>query len=174
MPNRNTEWLYMQGKGKWVRVHQLNKYGKWSLDFYPNEQDLDKMKSLKEGLAIKNDLKKDDDGYFMTFSREPSKKAKNGKILNFGPPEVLDGKHKLAEGKYLPFQEGVLIGNGSDITLKLEVYTWTSEAYGKGRAARLASVRVDNLVPFTPDKDFNDDQKKLVAGLDEQPPQPLF
>lgn len=55
-----------------------------------------------------------------------------------GPPKVVD-----ADGN--PWDEEVLIGNGSDITVKLDV--WIGN---KAKKVRWEAVRVDNLVPYEP------------------------
>lgn len=58
-----------------------------------------------------------------------------------GAPKVVD-----AEGN--PWDEEVLIGNGSDITVKLDVWIGT-----KAKKVRWEGVRVDNLVPYEPQDD---------------------
>ena len=82
------------------------------------------------------------------------------------PPEIVN-----ADGSPL---EGVAIGNGSDATMKLEVYSHGTPGGGRAKAARWAALRIDNLIPFNRDTDYPDQDRKAVSeGLREQPA-PLF
>jgi hypothetical protein len=54
----------------------------------------------------------------------------------FGPPKVVDADNN-------PWDEDVYIGNGSDITVKINVWKGT-----KVTKVRWDGVRVDNLVPY--------------------------
>ena len=156
-----TKYLFLKGKASWVRAHQLDRFEKWSFQFHPDSQALEVIRDLQaEGL--KNILKKDDDGYFIVLSR-PKQKMIRGKVVGFAPPEVID-----REGKPLL----VPVGNGSDVTAKIEVYPFSVPGGSKGVAARWASLRVDNLVPFEKES-FTEQEEKLVRNLPEQP-EPLF
>src|SRR5688572_7094049 len=110
MPGR-TEYILLQGKGKWIRPQSPDKYGNWSMVLYPNPESYNKLLELKQR-GLKNEIKKDEDGYFTTL-RRPQQKVYAGKVKGFAPPEIVgpDG---------LPFH--ALIGNGSDVTAKIEVY----------------------------------------------------
>jgi len=136
---------------------------------YPDTKSLEAIRELQTQ-GVKNQLKKDDDGYHMTFSRpfEKEIKDKNGttRKIGFTPVQVLDNQN-------LPFDG--LIGNGSDVTVKLEVYTHGTPGGGKAKAARLYAIKVDNLVPYTSD-DMPAEEAHQVKGLADQPPQqaPLF
>lgn len=164
-----TEYHFLQGKAKWARLHTPDqKYACWSLVLYPNSESYAKLLELKtaaDGVdGILNVIKKDEDGYYATFKR-PLQKIIRGKATAFAPPEILQ-----ADGK-TPQRD--LVGNGSDVTIKLEVYPYPKPTGGKGRATRLMSVRVDNLVPFEGRNDYTEEQHKAVKGLAEQP-EPLF
>jgi hypothetical protein len=130
---------------------------------HPNNESLEKIRELQaEGL--KNIIKKDDDGYLVTFSR-PVQKTINGVVRGYTPPVVLN-----KDGT--PFVHGdVQIGNGSDGTVKLEVYQHKTPGGGKAKAARWEALRIDNLVPFKKERDFPADQQKSMAGLEDQPEQ---
>ena len=161
----STEYVFIQGKISWLKNTVPDEWGKWKVTIHPNAESLEKIRELQtEG--IKNVLKKDDDGYYTTFSR-PTQKMIKGKVIGFAPPEVLqaDGKTPLT---------GILVGNGSDGTVKLEVYSHGTPGGGKAKAARLLSIKVDNLIPFEMNRDFNPNQKEAVAGLKEVPPEQLF
>ena len=157
---RKTEHIFLQGKSKWTRVDHPDQYGAYSTVLYPNAASMKKIYELKER-GLLNVIKKDEDGEYITFKR-PTQKTINGKVRGFTPPECLD-----AQGNKLK----AFIGNGSDVTVKLEVYGYKSPLGGKeGVAARLDSIRVDNLVPYERES-FPEDEKKQVEGLDEQPQQ---
>lgn len=151
---------FFQGKVKWCRLQQVNDWGKWTIVLYPNPKGLERMREL-QAEGVKNVIKKDDDGYYTTFSR-PNTKLIKGKVVAFEPVKVVD-----AEGQ--PFNS--IIGNGSDCTLKVEVYSHPTPGGGKAKAARLQSVRIDTLVPFNPDVDFTPQGKDQIKGLSDQPEQ---
>jgi len=159
---------FLQGKCKWARLVAPDmKYSQWSIVLYPDTKSYEKLmelKTAKNGVdGILNVIKKDEDGYFVTFKR-PTQKLIKGKVQGFAPPEVFEADAKTP-------LISALVGNGSDVTVKVQVYQYNKPAGGKGRAARLESVRVDNLIPFEMKKDFNEEQTRLVKGLDEQPEQ---
>jgi len=155
------EVAYFQGKGKWARlVRPDDKYNKWNVQLYLNAESLEKLREL-QAEGVKNPIKKDDDGYFANFSR-PVNKLMAGKVVAFTPPKVVD-----KDG--IPYDKQ--IGNNSDLTVKCEVYQHKTPTGGKAKAIRLESVRIDNLIPFEQEKDFNDDEKAQVAGLKDQPEQ---
>ena len=162
-----TREIYITGKVAWVKANQLNKFGKWSVQIHPIPADVDRIRELQvEGL--KNVMKKDEDGYFVNFSREPTKMIL-GALRNFPPPIVLDGKKKKEDGTFEPLQEN--IGNGSDGIIKLEVYGHGTPNGGSSIAARWESIRVDNLVPYEPVRDFTTDEKEQIGALPNQPEQ---
>ncbi len=156
----NTQEVYLKGKCKWARTNTPDKYGKWGVVLYPDDASLETIRDLQTK-GIKNVLKKDEDGYFMAFRREQQKNMR-GKMVGFAAPIVLDKDGQL-------LAPDLMIGNGSDVTIKIEVYTYNVPAGGKGAATRLVSIRVDNLVPYEVNRDFAPDEQKAVEGLREQP-----
>lgn len=154
-----TEFVYLKGKAKWVRHTSVNPWGKWAMTLYPDEASYDVIMKLKEE-GLKNTMKKDEDGYNLSFSR-PQNKTMKGKVVAFTPPEIL-----TKEG--VPLRD-TLVGNGSDVTVKLAVYQHGTPGGGKAKAARWEALKVDNLVPFEMKRDFQEDQQKQVEGLMEQP-----
>jgi hypothetical protein len=154
------KYVYFQGKAKWARLVQPDpKFQKWLLSLYFTPKSLDEFRELK----LKTHLKKDDDGFFAKLSRPVSKLIK-GQNVAFLPPRVFD-----KDGVPL---EGILIGNGSDVTVKCELYQYTPPgAKVKENAIRMESIRVDNLVPYKPDRDLMKDDAKAAEGLSEQPEQ---
>ena len=135
-----TEYLDVSGKAKWARfVDPDTLYNKWQVVLYPDTKSLEVIRKLQtEG--VRNKLRKDDEGYNMNFGR-PTFIERGGVKKSLQPPPVTD-----KDGKPM---DGTLVGNGSDLTLGLEVYTHTVPGTRNGaKAARLKSVRVDNLVPY--------------------------
>ena len=156
-----SENIYIQGKVSWFRPKIPNKWNKWSVQIHPNDKGLEIIRDLQaEGL--KNMIKKDEDGYYTSFSRPVTKETSTGKILSFKPVEVFD-----KDGK--PFDDRV--GNGSDVTLKIEVYQHATPGGGKAKAARWVSARIDNLIPFEKERDLDEFEKDAAEGLDKQPEQ---
>lgn len=159
-----TEFVYLKGKGSWIRTQTVNPWGKWTCTLHPNPgEDLEKIREL-QAQGLKNLMKKDDDGYFITFSRPTERVDKLGRKTGLAPVEVMLPNGQKYDG---------LVGNGSDVTIKLEVYEHKTPGGGKAKAARLAAIRLDNLVPYEPNRDMLKDQKDLVRGLQEVP-QPSF
>lgn len=175
MPKSSTRDLYFQGKAKWAKlITPDTKFGSaWKITLYPTDESYQQIIELKEPRGntqgILNVIHKDEDGYNITFKRDTSK-VYNGKIKTFNPPIVYetDGKTELRHA---------MVGNGSDVTVKCQYYTYNKPGGSKearGSALRLESVRVDKLIPYEMKRDFDEDQLRQVRGLDEQPPQPGF
>lgn len=160
---KKANFQYVQGKASWVRVVKPDvAFNCWAVTIHPTPDSLEKIRDWQaEGL--KNQLKKDDDGYYCKFRCDVSKQRKDGSVWTFKQPETVD-----KDGKPM---DGSIIGNGSDVTLKLEVYEHGTPGGGRAIAARLVGVRVDNLVPFNPETDFTDAEQARVEGLKEQPEQ---
>ena len=160
---RGSDTVYIQGKVSWVKyVTPDPMYNKWSLQVHPNAEGIETIRELQTQ-GVKNQFKKDEDGYYINFSRPTERKIK-GKIIGMTPPVVLN-----SEGVPL---DGVAIGNGSDGTVKLEIYSHPTPSGTKAKAARWAGLKIDNLVPFNKDTDFPDPaMKEQAEGLDEQPQQ---
>lgn len=153
-----TKTIYLKGKLKWAHTARPDKYNNWSTVLYPDEESLKVVWDLKNGKpAILNTIGKDEDGEFIKLSR-PQNKTINGTVRPFAAPPVVD-----ANG--IPITQ-TLIGNGSDGTVKCAVYDYRK---GEGKAIRLEAIRVDNLIPFVPQTDFNPEEQKLVQGLDSEP-----
>ena len=178
---RNTEWVYFSGKGSWFNKLTTPdmEYGNWQIKLNFNDESYQKFMKLKEPLedgteGILNEIKQDEEGFFHVFKRPIKKEYKDRnnvtQTIFFEPPVVLDGtKGKDVEPQ--PWDKKVGIGNGSDITVKAEVYKYNKPfRKGKGRAIRLFSVLIENLIPYE-QKDFNPEQKKAAEGLNEQPRQ---
>lgn len=155
-----TEYVYLSGKASWARTNTPDEWGNWKITLHPDAKSLEIVRDLQAD-GMKNQLKKDDDGYYVTFKRPTSKEFK-GQIKPFNPPVVTK-----ADGE-TPFIDG-LIGNGSDVTITLEVYEHKTPGGGKAKAGRLAAVRVDALVPYMGSRDMETDQHRQMQQLASQP-----
>jgi hypothetical protein len=148
--------VFLKGKAKWARVSTPDPWGHFKITLYPDSESISKFKELK----VKNTMKRDEDGDYLVL-RRPVNKTIRGKVVGFAPPTVVDSAG-------MPLRD-VLIGNGSDVTVKLIYYSYMSPQKEPGFAIRLEAVRVDNLVPFTPKRDFEADEVKAMGTLNEQP-----
>jgi hypothetical protein len=169
-----TEYVFLTGKLKWVRVNSLNQWNKWSAVIYPNQEGVEKLREL-QAEGMKNIIKKDDDGWFCTFTRPNTMRRRDGTVIGLAPPLLLDGTKQLPDGAgFLPMNPDTGIGNGSDGVMKLEVYSHGTPGGGKAKAARLFSIRIDNLIPFEPKRDFTVNEEGQARNFDEQPKEQLF
>lgn len=162
---KGSERIYLSGKVSWVRYTTPDPvYNKWNVQLHPDEESLKKLQELKMDRGIKNEFKKDEDGYYMNFSRPAERKIK-GKIIAMTAPVVVDKDNQP--------MENIAIGNGSVGTLKIELYQHGTPNGGKAWAARWEALRIDDLVPYNMETDGTPEQKELAGGLAEQP-KPLF
>lgn len=155
MSNSNLEDFH--GKIKFIHAVNFNKYDKWSVTFYPDVKSLERIREI-QAEGVKNVMKKDDEGYYIQFSREPTKLIR-GKVVAFTAPKVVD---KAGQ----PF-DGSKIGWGSDATIRLEVYKHSTPNGGFSKAARWDSIRIDNLVEFSPEKQWTPEEQAAVKSLTE-------
>lgn len=160
---RTEEEVYVKGKVKWCKHlspdFQFDAAGKWSVVMYVDGAELEKVREY-QAQGIKNTLKKDDDGWFITLSRKCSYEVR-GKHVGRTPPEVfrMDGEHKI------PID--VRVGNGSDGIAKCIL--WSSPNF-PGKNLRWEALRIDNLVEY---EDLKKDYPELVK-LAEQKPEALW
>lgn len=121
---------------KWAKVRKPDeKYNNFQVPLYMDEKSWNKFK--ESGCQLK--INQDNDGKYVTFKRRVNEfnYAKKENVEN-GPPEI-----KILKGSdYVPFPEG-LIGNGSLVTVRVDVYDTRN---GKGH--RLVSVGIDKLVEY--------------------------
>lgn len=158
--NEKTEAVYISGKARYARtINPDPVYEKWSIAIYPPQSEMPKVHDLLNK-GIRNKLKKDDDGYFITFSRPLKIKLRNGQVKPMEGPKVIDKDGKIITD---------FIGDGSDVTVKLETYGGPGPG-GKGSyyAARLQGIKVNSLVPHTKEQ-LDDEGYEQVSGLQEQP-----
>jgi hypothetical protein len=155
------EILYVSGKAKHCRAVVPDRFQDeefWKVVLYPDEKSLDTLRRL-QARGIKNTMRLDDDGFHMQFKRPLEKPKKNGGKIKFEAPKVFDKDGKPMDGK--------LVGNGSDVTLKLDIYG-NPQGPRKYLAARWESMRVDNLVEYNPDSDYTPEEAQAADGLMDQ------
>lgn len=157
------EYEYLSGKVKWAKLFMPSQFGKYSLDLNLDNESLGKVLEFKKR-GIKNVIKNVDGEYWITLSSPAQIDTKMGPKI-FPPPAVVN-----PDGS--PWDIKVGVGNGSDITCKV----WLRKYEVKGKPAvaiRLYGVKVDNLVPFNPKADFEDDRKRIqTEGLSEKTRKP--
>lgn len=168
--NRKVDFYYFKGKASWAKVHTPDTAfePQWNIRVHLDPDSLSLFKKLKEKdgevEGIMNDIKMDDDGEYVVFRRYVTRKWK-GIETQLTPPIVVDKNNR-------PTTEN--IGNGSDVTVKVQCYTFAARFNRKlGRAIRLESVRVDHLVPFER-SDLTENEEKQVAGMDAIPITPIY
>lgn len=161
---KNTDYIYIRGKLSWCRTNTVNPWGKYTCTVHPISEDMPLVYKMQEE-GVKNSIKKDDDGYFITYSRPSEKTDRLGRKFGLAPVQVMD-----KDGK--EFHEN--IGNGSDGTVKLEVYRHKTPGGGEAKAARLMAIRVDNHVPYEANRDMQKDQEMATRGLQFAVPHPTF
>lgn len=130
-----TQIVYLTGICNWAKLLEPDKkYKYWGLDLYPDAQSLDKLKKSGAQLELRTD--KEGKGPFVKLRRVQQKLIKSELVKN-DPPNLLDHDNK-------PLPQETLIGNGSKVTCKIEVFDTV-----KGKGCNLVTVRVDELVEYS-------------------------
>jgi len=162
-----TDYVYLSGKAKWINTTVPDKFGNWGLVLYLDAKAKETWLDLKKR-GILNEISQDDDGEFVRLRRPQERKFKDGRVMGMSPVTVVDKAGVPLLGN--------AVGNGSDVTCKLEAYAYKPPFKKEmGYAIRLAAIRVDNLIPFEP-KDpnaFDPHTAKAVEGLRDAP-EPIF
>lgn len=168
MAKSKTKYMKFKGRVAWAMLYSPDEYKGnkfWKLSFYPDDATIQKIKDA----GIQTKQKEDDgsasgvSGKYYQFRRDCEKKFDSG-LQKFSPPSVFaKDKSKLvtyeedadSEYGYERIGEPVLIGNGSEVEITLEVYPTGS--FGKG--TRLNSVRILDLIEYDPDADDEKEEK---------------
>lgn len=130
------EYEYFEGTVKFINQNTPNEWNKWAIVIYLDNDNRDKLIDL-QAQGVKNTLKKDEGGYYTTFSRPSFKEYQNGDKQEFDPPVVYD-----ADGN----KTGVLIGRGSKVNVRVEVYSHPiPNSKQRGKALRWEAVKVLEL-----------------------------
>jgi hypothetical protein len=132
----SSEIFYFTGLVKWAKVRQPDdKYQNYTIDLFMDEDSWDIFNESELTLEPKEVEEGEPNGRYVRFRRPETKAIKN-KLVQFGPPDVLDQDN-------LPLPTNTMIGNGSKVTAKVLVYDSS-----KGKGHRLEAVRVDELVEY--------------------------
>lgn len=107
---------------------KFNKEGIYTLDLFMDDDSWEKFE--RSGAQLK--VRDRDGAKFVTFKR-PARKMIKADIVEMGPPDVLQADNT-------PFDMTKLVGNGSKVTVKVNVYDTM-----KGKGHTLEAVRVDEL-----------------------------
>jgi hypothetical protein len=130
----------LKGKSGWTHVLQPGKFGKWTISVNLDSDSLTKVLAWKKE-GIKNELTKDDDGYWVTISRPTYYEDKNKNRIPLAPPLVVNSNNE-------PF-DGTRIGRGSDVEVKVELRDFTAPITKiKAKSMRLVGVKIHNLAAF--------------------------
>jgi hypothetical protein len=139
MPSQN---IVLTGKIMWAKglyVPQRFEDGPlmYTFPFYPDDGSLAIFEEMKKKYKLRNNIRSDDKGKFMVLRRPHDAREYEGKVIfEGGAPKVLN-----ADGS--PFDPDVIIGNGSKVSVLLEVYG--TERTG---GSRVEKVKVLELVPY--------------------------
>lgn len=151
--------VVITGKVRFAFTNRLNQFGKWVIGIYPDAKSLEIVQSLiKEG--IKNELKQDDEGYWIAFSRPPDKTDRTGRKFSLTPPVCIDRDGKV-------FTDS--IGAGSDVAVRLETYGGKSPVGSQYKAARFGGVKIYHLVPYNPEDSTDKFESRAATGLNKAP-----
>jgi len=132
-----TQTYYFTGTCKWPKLAKPDEFRgqeKYKINLYLDKKGLRDLNESGSRLEVRTD----DDGKYVTFSRPVSKKIKD-ETVELGPPWILEVK----DGEEVDFDSPERIGNGSTVTCKVSVY---DTQMGKGHT--LEAVRVDTLVEY--------------------------
>ena len=165
---RKEEEVFLKGKIKWCKhIRPDTTYNKWSVVMYITGDELDKAREWQATQGIKNTIRKDDDGWYITLSRKTTITVK-GRDVGLEPPRVFT----MANGPDGPVEVPVneAIGNGSDGVAKCIL--WSSRNY-PGKNLRWEALRIDNLIKFDAKSDYPDGGEGL-KNLKEEPAEALF
>jgi len=127
-----TQVYYWSGEAQWAKVYDEGdkEYQNWQIEVALDKES----RRLFDESGSRLEFRKSDDGKEYIKIRRPWEKKIGDKLRKFDPPPVLDKDGNPTD---------VLIGNGSLVTVKVEVYDTK-----KGKGTRLEAIRIDKLVPY--------------------------
>lgn len=127
--------IYVSGIARWHKHKRTDKYGNYTVDLVTDKE----ARKLVKDAGLRLKPTEDDDGnLILKFRKRP-------RSFDSAPPVVVDAAGQPFEGD---------IGNGSEVTLKIEVYEFKGgidadgNRYDGGVGHRWQGTRVDNLVVF--------------------------
>lgn len=160
--SENTKEVFLKGKIKWANslfTPDTMYEPKWQAKLYLDDESVEIIREL-QSLGLMNKISKDDDGWYTSVSR-PTQKMFKGVLTPLTPPVIEDNEGNLITQN--------IIGNGSDVICKMEVYNYKPQGGNRRKVAyRLASVKVVNLIRYEREADMSDSNKRQTAGITEQ------
>lgn len=167
MPGRNSKDVFLRGKCKFFKLLGRGdmEYQCWGTVLYLTQESYATFLELRKGDettdGIMNEIKLDDEGHYVNLRRPWTRKFKGTETM-LAPPVVVNKDN-------MPWNSDTAIGNGSDVTVKCEYYTFKPPFKAKrGSAIRLISARVEELVPYEPQRDFTEFEAEQTKGLIDQ------
>jgi hypothetical protein len=132
----SSRFEYFTGPCKWAMLDKMDEeYRNYKINIYLDKANLKKF--TESGINIK--LHEDDEGKYVIFKRNVDR-------LLEGMPEKPKKLLHDGDGNYSEFNG--LIGNGSTVTAKVQVYNGK-----KGVGHRLEAVAIEKLIPYGDQQD---------------------
>lgn len=129
-----SSFVTLDGEFMWIRAHEPEEFnGKsaWKATIRPNQDSVMKVMDL-QAQGVKNQLKKDEHGYYINFQRPTEKKKKTGEVYKtYKAPVVTDRSGN-------PITD--MIANGAKGTMKLEIDSF------KGQMGKVTVAMLDSLI----------------------------
>jgi hypothetical protein len=162
-----TEFYKFTGKASWAKVYEPEEFRgstNWKINIYLDDAELEKRKKA----GIQSKVYEDEEGTYVTFKR-PQTKLIKGQQQIFAGPKIVDKDGKaIVEYKKNDAGNGfdrigdpVLIGNGSVVEVTVAVYPTPM-----GNGQRLESVRIVDLIEYSPDGGNSDYADRIVVGAE--------
>ena len=155
-----------KGKAMWAFTQQPDsKYNCWKVALYIDSTEAKKMidLGLKKQVRRVDPLMEPDNAalgeYVIKFSRYVNGKGKAAGKKN-PKPEVINVDNE-------PFDE--IIGNGSDVIVRFNVYKWGPNQFGSGIGTDLDGIKVINHIPYAPVETVADtkEEESTVEAAEE-------
>lgn len=154
-----SETKFLSGKARYCHIHAPDRFGFWSVNVYLDDASKVIWEELK-GKGILNKTRRDEDGVFVTLRCPVEKKIRNVMTKMQPVTVVKDGVPYIG-----------MIGDGSDITCMITVYTYRKPiTQEQGTAIRLSAIKVTNLVEATIKAFPKEGQEKAEALIGQQDP----
>lgn len=138
----------------------------WKTTLIVDKETRDYLKNKYPKIKIKRtdgDMEEELGDYKLTISRKEERRGKGAGQKN-QPPKIFD-----AEGNLLDPDDAPIIGNGSTVEVKSDVFTWNN-SYGTGVGCDFMAIRILELVEYVPEGESGNsesDEPEVKDGGDE-------
>ncbi|TXH16552.1 MAG: hypothetical protein E6R03_05360 [Hyphomicrobiaceae bacterium] len=176
----------IKGRCTYAMVYKPDEYKNtefWKINLFPLDDDeWAKFKKSKMQLKVRHDdgTKSTVEGDYISFRRNTEKmfgQGKKKKLKTFSPPMIVDKDDEPLvwyeedeDGDFERQGEVVLIGNGSVVECKVEVFD--AGDFGKGH--RLEAVKIIDLIEYIPpekdDEEEDEPEPKKAEKKEEKKP----